>query len=162
MTACCNPDCRRPFEPVRLLTQTGWDARTRLCPECRADYLAARDVVYAQIQDQRDAACREVGHKPAIPGPYAPYCLRHKDRRPPPQTQTDPTYLRINLGNLLELVGSGLLIYGIYVLAGWGACVITGAFCAVVMAEYLYGDTVFRIPINRGNRLPQLPEQPRE
>jgi hypothetical protein len=86
--------------------------------------------------------------------------LRRKPRQRASR-QEAPSIVNLNLGNLLELVGAGLLIYGVYVLAGWGGCVITGAACAVVMAEYLYGDTVLKIPLGRRkNRLPRLPQQP--
>jgi hypothetical protein len=69
--------------------------------------------------------------------------------------------LKFNLGNLLELVAAGLLIYGIYLFVGVPGAVITGAICAGIFAEFLYDDTVFKMPLGRRkNRLPKLPEQP--
>lgn len=57
--------------------------------------------------------------------------------------------LLINVGNLLELLGAGLAVYGVYRLAGVGfACVLAGVL-AVVAAELIYDAHVWRVPLPR-------------
>lgn len=61
-------------------------------------------------------------------------------------------FLRVSVGNVLELAGVGLLVYGVVELVGiaWG--MIALAACAIVGAELIYDGTVARIP------LPHKPE----
>lgn len=70
--------------------------------------------------------------------------------------------IRLQLGNLLELVAAGLAVYGVDSLAGWRWCVVAGAVLAAVFAEFLYDDTSIGIPLpftkkqDNPNHLPDI------
>lgn len=68
----------------------------------------------------------------------------------------------LNVGNVLELVSAGLLIYGIYLFVGMPGAIITGAICSAVFAELLYDDTKILLWTRkrRPNDLPDLPPHP--
>lgn len=51
----------------------------------------------------------------------------------------------IRVDNLLELVGVGLAIWALYLIAGRGAAVLTAAVCAVVLAEFSFSDHVWHL-----------------
>ncbi len=76
----------------------------------------------------------------------------------------DRSKLVVHVGNLLEFVAAGLAVYGVDALAGWRWSVIAGAAVAGVLAEFLYDDTVLRLPLPRirrrnANGLPAVSNQ---
>lgn len=59
--------------------------------------------------------------------------------------------LRINVGNLLELVAAAAACWGVYRLEGFAWMLILAAVLLAVGAEFIYDATALRIP------LPHLP-----
>ena len=55
--------------------------------------------------------------------------------------------LAINAGNLLELLGAGCGVYGIYRLAGLSWALIAAAILLIVAAELIYDAHVWRVPL---------------
>jgi hypothetical protein len=60
--------------------------------------------------------------------------------------------LVINVGNLLECLGAGALVYGLWRLAGLAAAMVLLGVLLVVAAELVYDEHVWRIPLPRRPR----------
>lgn len=57
------------------------------------------------------------------------------------------SYLKINAGNFLEVVGAALGVYGLDRLAGFAWALILAAILFVVAAELIYDEHVWRVPL---------------
>lgn len=58
----------------------------------------------------------------------------------------------IGVGNSLELVGAGLVCYGIDRLAGLAVALIVAGVLVVALAELVYSEVVLRVPLPRRPR----------
>lgn len=57
------------------------------------------------------------------------------------------SWLAVNAGNLLELLGAACGVYGIDRLAGLSWALIAGAVLLVAAAELIYDEHVWRVPL---------------
>ena len=57
------------------------------------------------------------------------------------------TRVVINVGNLLELAGAGVAVYGVDRLAGLAWALVLAGMLAVIAAELIYDAHVWRIPL---------------
>lgn len=60
--------------------------------------------------------------------------------------------LAVNVGNLLELIGAAAAVYGVYRLVGLGFALVLAGVLAIVAAELVYDDHVWRLPLPRRPR----------
>lgn len=66
-------------------------------------------------------------------------------------------HIVLGVGDVLEVISAGLLIAGVWWLAGWGWAIVTSGIIAAIFAELLYYDTGIVLRQGKPNGLPDLP-----
>lgn len=60
--------------------------------------------------------------------------------------------LHVQVDNLLELIGAGLVVWGVYVLAGKGFAIIAAAVAVILLAEFSLADSRFSVTLPKLRR----------